>query len=830
MSADTVCVRQIERQTKTTGNVVKNTYYSRLLPTLKNWRVFMRKFPFGFLIVTGLVAQNVAAAQERVIEEVVVTATKRSSTIRDVPFSINAQTQKDIQRSGATNIEELSRNIAGLIVQNLGPGQSQVAIRGVSAGQIVRDQPGVKEQVGVYMDESVISLSLFTPDFDLYDLNRVETLRGPQGTLFGSGSVGGTIRYITNQPNLDETEGSIEVNLNTVTDGEEGGHLKGMINVPFADGKAALRLVAYATEYAGFIDALREGGGKKSDVNGGSVQGIRAALKIQPNDMLTITPRIIYQEIETDGFNRQEEFNLYANPFTTTRPAIQLGEREQFLQLNEEFSDETLLWDLTVSLSLDQFDITSVTSYLDRDILVSRDASALTGSVSVDLGYPEVGGVLLPSNLRDTTDLEQLTQEIRISSNIDGSFQWLVGVFYSDTERVYHQRLPTPGYAAVTDLILGAGTSAAVANGFPNLDSPFNSDLPYDIEQFSVFGEATWDVNDQVHLTVGGRFYDFDEKRVITTGGLFANGDSGQVDKTSSDGFNARVLASYDFNDEITFNAQASQGFRLGGVNDPLNSGLCTAGDLATFGSFQAYDDETLWNYEAGFKASFDNGINLNVAVFRAEIEDLQVTLDAGSCSSRISFNVEEAHSTGVEFELSVSPTDGLDLSLSGSILEAEFDDTVRDELGAILGGVKKGNRLASVPDIQISGTATYSFPIALFNGADAFVSAAVQYVGDRITQPSDQVAGSGVFVSGLAFGGATGNETTTLDLELDSYTLINLRFGINKDDWEAVLYINNVTDENANLSFDRERGGRARLGFRTNPPRTIGLVFRKFY
>lgn len=790
----------------------------------------MRKFPFGFLIVTGLVAQNVAAAQERVIEEVVVTATKRSSTIRDVPFSINAQTQKDIQRSGATNIEELSRNIAGLIVQNLGPGQSQVAIRGVSAGQIVRDQPGVKEQVGVYMDESVISLSLFTPDFDLYDLNRVETLRGPQGTLFGSGSVGGTIRYITNQPNLDETEGSIEVNLNTVTDGEEGGHLKGMINVPFADGKAALRLVAYATEYAGFIDALREGGGKSSDINGGSVQGIRAALKIQPNDMLTITPRIIYQEIETDGFNRQEEFNLYANPFTTTRPAIQLGEREQFLQLNEEFSDETLLWDLTVSLSLDQFDITSVTSYLERDILVSRDASALTGSVSVDLGYPEVGGVLLPSNLRDTTDLEQLTQEIRISSNNGGSFQWLVGVFYSDTERVYHQRLPTPGYAAVTDLVLGAGTSAAVANGFPNLDSPFNSDLPYDIEQFSVFGEATWDVNDQVHLTVGGRFYDFDEKRVITTGGLFANGDSGQVDKTSSDGFNARVLASYDFNDEITFNAQASQGFRLGGVNDPLNSGLCTAGDLATFGSFQAYDDETLWNYEAGFKASFDNGINLNVAVFRAEIEDLQVTLDAGSCSSRISFNVEEAHSTGVEFELAVSPTDRLDLSLSGSILEAEFDDTVRDELGAILGGVKKGNRLASVPDIQISGTATYSFPIALFNGADAFVSAAVQYVGDRITQPSDQVAGSGVFVSGLPFGGATGNETTTLDLELDSYTLINLRFGINKEDWEAVLYINNVTDENANLSFDRERGGRARLGFRTNPPRTIGLVFRKFY
>ena len=138
-------------------------------------------------------------ASENIIEEIVVTATKRATTTQEVPFSLNVQTGQDIQRAGASNIEELSRNIAGLTVQNLGPGQSQVAIRGVSAGQIVRDQPGVKEQVGIYLDESVISLSLFTPDFDLYDLNRVETLRGPQGTLFGSGSVGGTIRYITNQ-------------------------------------------------------------------------------------------------------------------------------------------------------------------------------------------------------------------------------------------------------------------------------------------------------------------------------------------------------------------------------------------------------------------------------------------------------------------------------------------------------------------------------------------------------------------------------------------------------------------------------------------------------
>jgi iron complex outermembrane receptor protein len=156
------------------------------------------------------------SATPQVQEEgaIIVTATKRASTVQDVPFSINAQTQADLERAHAQTIEDISRNVAGLTVQNLGPGQSQVSIRGVSAGQIVRDQPGVKEQVGIYLDESVVSLSLFTPDFDLFDLNRVETLRGPQGTLCGSGSVGGTIRYIPNKPRLERYDGEVEAGVN----------------------------------------------------------------------------------------------------------------------------------------------------------------------------------------------------------------------------------------------------------------------------------------------------------------------------------------------------------------------------------------------------------------------------------------------------------------------------------------------------------------------------------------------------------------------------------------------------------------------------------------
>ena len=559
---------------------------------------------------------------------------------------------------------------------------------------------------------------------------------------------------------------------------------------------------------------------------------MRATLRFE-SDNWAIMPRVIYQELTTDGFNRQEVFNLYAQPHTTNDPndgtlprdPIQLGERQQHLLLGEEFEDETLLADVVFDMDFGAVDLTVVGSFLDRDILVSRDASALTGSVSIDLGYTETQSTLA-SNLRDTTELEQTSFEARLSSAGDNTFQWLAGVFWAQVDRVYAQRLPTPGYQAATDdpNNFGPGFSAMVANGFPNLDSPFNSDLPYDIEQIAVFGEASYEFTDTFTLTVGGRFYDFDETRTITTGGLFAAGDSGTVDSTASDGFTPRVMASWDVNDNVTLNAQASQGFRLGGVNDPLNTAVCTPQDLIDFGGFQAYEEETMWNYEVGMKSNWDNGVTFNAAAFYADIEDLQVTIDAGSCSSRISFNVPEAHTAGVEFELAASPNEAFDFSVAGAILESEFDTTVTDSNGNIQGGVVKGNRLASVPEFQIAATGSYNFPIA---GLDGFVSATVQHVGDRITQPTDQLPGAGTFMSSLPYAGATGNETTDVELLLDAFTLVNLSAGVQWDRWSATLYVHNVTDENANLSFDRERGGRARLSYRTNKPRTIGVVVR---
>ena len=178
------------------------------------------------------------------IEEIIVTAQKRSASLQDVPFSVAATSEEQMRNAGVGNIVDLARNVAGLTITDLGPGQSQIAIRGISAGQVIRDQPGVKEQVGVYLDESTISVALFTPDLELFDLERFEVLRGPQGTLFGSGSTSGTLRYITVQPKLGTFEGMTDMSLEGPQGGNLGGAIRTAVNLPLG-AAAAIRFVGY---------------------------------------------------------------------------------------------------------------------------------------------------------------------------------------------------------------------------------------------------------------------------------------------------------------------------------------------------------------------------------------------------------------------------------------------------------------------------------------------------------------------------------------------------------------------------------------------------------
>ena len=766
-------------------------------------------------------------------EAIIVTATKRASTVQDVPFSINAQTQEDIQRANAQTLEDISRNVAGLTVQNLGPGQSQVSVRGVSAGQIARDQPGVKEQVGIYLDETITSLSLFTPDFDLFDLNRVETLRGPQGTLFGAGSVGGTLRYITNQPRVDRVEGLAETGVELLKGGDLGYSLKGAVNLPLGS-TAALRIVGYGTHFGGFIDSV--GPYSKKNVNDGNRIGTRISLLFQPLEQLKITPRFVYQDVEAGGFNREDRYILFSNQFTTSG-GDDLDKRTQYLRFREKFRDKTTLADLVASYDFGPAELTSVSSYVDRNILVSRDASALTGSVYVSFAGAApaaIGGAALNSNLRDTTKLKQLTQELRLGSTGTGPLQWVFGGFYSDVDRKYSQRLPTPGSdpfgQAFLDVIApppGSVPIAVLRNGFP-ADSPYNADLPYDIKQRALFGEGSYRFS-QFKLTAGGRYYSFKEKRDFISGGIFSDVNTNLGDKTKSNGFSPRVIGTWEPNRNLSVNVQAAKGFRLGGINDPLNVPLCTPADLAIFGGQEAYDDETLWNYEAGVKYS-KRGFTFNSAVFHNEIRDLQVTQTAGSCSSRIVFNVPKAHSTGVEAELTMQPFPGLDFSLAGNIQSAKFDSTVLTGTGDVLGGIEKGNRLPTVPKFQLAAVTTYGQ--RLNDSAEWSITGSVQHIGNRWGEPADQDF-SGTVPNALFFDPATGAFGSGINnigsLRLPAYTIANLSGGVQWDNGlEVQAYVKNLFDANPKLAIDRERGLRARFGYLIGQPRTIGLTLRK--
>jgi len=767
--------------------------------------------------------------EAQLLAEVTVTAMKREQAVGDVPFSVAAPTEEVMRARGIENIEGVAANVAGFNVQNLGPGQSQVSMRGASSGQIARDQPGVKEQVGAYLDESVISLSLFTPDLDLFDVSRVEVLRGPQGTLFGSGSLSGTVRYISNQPETEVTQWFGEFGASSIDGGSLGGIAKVGFNVPLGD-KAALRVASYYNRIAGYMDAVQPNLSVNKDVNTGNRTGVRAAVKITPNDRLTVTPRLVYQKVEMDGWNRIDVYNILANPYTTTRPAVTLGERRLFTQFEEPFTDELLLGDLNLQYDFGNVALTSVSSYTNRDILVVRDAGALTSSITGgSIGLPE-RVYTLDSPLDDATTAKVWTQELRLAGGKD-RFRWVAGGFYANTKRDYDQNLRVPGFEA--------------ASGIPTrgLRAPkdvlFFSDLGYKLDQFAVFGEGTLSVSDRFNLTGGLRYYDFSEDRDQVFDGIFGNDNNGTSlvsvpGSTKADGFAPRLIASYKASDKTNLNAVASRGFRLGGINDPLNVPLCTPADLATFSGRDSWDDETAWNYEVGSKSRVMGGRgSFNVSAFYMDIRDLQLTVTAGSCSSRLIFNVPKARSTGVELEFAAAPSTNFDFSISASFNNSELRSTLTSTSGSgavsVVAGIEEGNRLPSVPKVQVAASATYQRQ--MMQRALGYLTATFQHVGSRLTQIDDHVAGVGT-VNLLSFapntiGGPLTASTFTFDPVLPAYDILNLRLGVLKGNWDVALFASNVTDERAFLALDRERGTRARVGYLTNQPRTFGVTAR---
>jgi iron complex outermembrane receptor protein len=780
------------------------------------------------------------------LEAITVTAMLREQQLADVPFSMAAPTAQLLRDRGAENLEAIAANVAGFSVQNLGPGQSQVAMRGASSGQIARDQPGVKEQVGAYLDDAPVSLSLFTPDLDLFDVSRVEVLRGPQGTLFGAGSVSGTVRYITNQPELGVSGTFGEVGGSWISHGSPGNTAKLGFNVPLGD-KAAVRIVGYGNGLGGWMDAVQPDFTVNQDVNSGDRTGVRAALRVEPSERFSFTPRVAFQRVKMDGWNRIDAFNILANRYTTSRPPVTLGDRELFTQIEEPFTDDFLLADLNWRYTFGRASLTSITSYTSRDILVVRDATALTGSVT--------GGTIglsdrvytLDAPLDDATTSKVFTQEVRLAGGGD-RVRWLVGGFYSHNHRDYGQSL----------LVVGSDSLAAVELGISpgwtqglraRVDELFFSDLSYTTKQFALFGEATASLGPRISVTGGLRYYKFDDDRGMIFDGIFAQDSTGvalvsDTGSTNASGVAPRVIASYKVSDALTLNAQVSRGFRLGGINDALNVPLCSAQDLATYSGRPTWKSEKTWSYEVGVKSMlFDSRASLNVSAFYMDISNLQLPITAGSCSSRLTLNAPKARSQGVEAEFTASPSQHLDFSVSVGLNDSKLQSTILDVGGGVVAGIQDGNRLPSVPRMQAAAGATYRWDVS--PGSRAFVGGSFQHVGSHFTAIDDHGRGTcrpptpascpfGTLAMNSfganTIGGPLSDTLFTFNPELPAYSIVNVRAGVTRESWEVAVFLNNVTDERALLALDRERGARARVGYLTNQPRTVGVSLRFNY
>ncbi len=325
---------------------------------------------------------------------------------------------------------------------------------------------------------------------------------------------------------------------------------------------------------------------------------------------------------------------------------------------------------------------------------------------------------------------------------------------------------------------------------------------------------------------------------MITIAGAFADlPHFDELGTTSSDGISPRVILAFNPSKETQFTAQVSRGFRLGGINDPLNATLCQGNDLDIYGGHPTWDDEKVTNFEVGTKTRLADGrVTLNGAVYLSKIDGLQVVADAGSCSSRIILNAD-AESKGAEVELFFRPSEKWDFGVSATYADAEITESqLIPGTQTPIGGIREGNRLPTSPQLQAVATLAYNFPMA---STESYVRLTMQHVGTSYTQLADQEANFGVikdhppgFISDgsarlIPFGGVPLSTVINFDAELPSYEIANLRWGFSADTWEAAVFINDLFDERAQLSLDRERGRSARVGYLTNPPRTFGVNLR---
>ncbi|PZO90233.1 MAG: hypothetical protein DI623_07465 [Sphingomonas sanxanigenens] len=730
--------------------------------------------------------------------DIVVTALKRATSIQETPLSISAVSEASLVNQGITDSQQLTRTAPNLIINENANGGSRVIIRNLYA----TGEP----LVGLYYDETPITGTSGVsndaggtqPGIRLFDVERAEVLRGPQGTLYGASSMGGTIRLIFQKPNLTTTEGALNGQVSGATGGSGAGtSFDGMVNLPVIEDKLAVRAVGFWDKTSGFMDNSVLG---LKNFNSARSYGGRLLVRVRPVENLTIDGMAVYQN--RTGF---------ANTWNLTEYQLTGKKFDQNLRIQTPQTDKMQLYSGTLNWDFGFATLTAIGSYSKRDLAFNFDFSPYftryaTGNVPAtsvpgyanflaDCNQGLVNGAtscsrdeyqrfvtswgVLTAYQPQTT--KTTTQEVRLA-DAQHALKWTVGFFHSVRDNHVVSLLNT------VDPVTG---SQYYPNGYSASPYGFSSRTHLDrtvddrLEQIAGFADATYDFNGKLSVAAGIRYFDY--KKTTGASVTIPNYVAGNVRlpyselKGKENGTLLKFSANYKFNRDLMIYALATQGYRPGGVNQTLG--------LPSYAS--TYESDKLWNYEAGVKSSwFDRKLIVNLDVFQMDWSNLQISASYQGAFGFITNTPSKVRIRGVEWDTSLFPVDGLTLRYSGSYTSAKLQDNVSLPSGinlcsgsppyvgcAVLTGIgKKGNTVPYSSKWTMQGSAEYVMPIG--NDFEIMYHADVSYRSASWT----------VYDHGAA-------NVTAAGMRLPGFATTGLRVGLQKGDWGIYAFVNNLFD-----------------------------------
>ncbi len=670
----------------------------------------------------------VAADNPTELGDIVVTATRSGAqSLQNVAIAVSVVNVEQITRSNQGNLVDLAKFTPSLSITEGAPGFNKFNMRGLSTGGYATSDTSDRTLVAVYLDDTPISVQGQTPDLKVYDLERVEILRGPQGTLYGAGSMAGTVRFVTAKPQLSKVFGYAEVDGATTDHGAGSWNVRGMINAPLIEDKLAVRANFYVGTDGGFIDNI--GLRNKKNANSNHTDQFRVAARWTPVDDLTIDAAFTYEKSKAKGLNSALS-GLAPYTMSSNGP--------------EGTDDKFMLYQLGADYDMGFAHLVVTGAYTDRKIGFDASPEPQIGYFFQDYGsglpvgpgsyplfkqpasYSQAVTNSIPAELYQIDQkIKDYMVEGRLVSNNDGPVSWTVGAFYEKQKRNLVQDIPTPGFDTLSyenyfygpfatptgkydsKLVDGAFQSNDIFSGLQNTNE----------HQFAAYADGTWHATAKLDLTAGIRYFNFKEKYFLFEGGVYGVIDHVPLTlnaQQKSNGVNPRANISYHFSPDFMVYGEVAKGFRYGGANQPVPlgstgvAGQCTA-NLAAYGYAQApltFGPDKLWNYTIGEKAKLAGGrITLNASAYYIDWQDVQTRLRL-DCSYFFTDNKGKINSKGLELETMFKATPELTLSASGSYNDSKANGDI-PTVGAF-----DGDRTPYFPKFTATAQVFYDRPI----------------------------------------------------------------------------------------------------------------------